>query len=152
MIYLDTSYIVKCYLREPGTEEVLGWLHGKRGLSCCLHGRLEFVAAVKRHVREGRLNPSAGQGIFRKLEMDERAGLWRWFSVTDELVRLACRRVEALTPDVYLRAADALHLACAAEHGFADVYSHDQHFLAAAPHFGLTGCDIIAGVADKPRA
>jgi len=143
MIYLDTSYIVKCYLHEPGTEQVLAWLAGKQGLSCCRHGRLEFVAAVNRHVRENRLSSRDGHTVFRKLELDERAGLWRWFSVTDQLLQHACHRMENMPPGVFLRAADALHLACAAEQGFQEVYSHDQHFLAAATHFGLAGLDII---------
>ena len=129
MMYLDTSYIVKCYLREPGTEEILAWLEGRTGLSCCLHGRLEFVAAVKRHVREKRLSLRDGQAVCRRLEVDERAGLWRWFSVTDAMVQSACQRLEALT--------------CALEHGFDTVYSHDEHLLAAAPAFGLKGVDIL---------
>ncbi|OGV83607.1 MAG: hypothetical protein A3K19_07790 [Lentisphaerae bacterium RIFOXYB12_FULL_65_16] len=142
-MYLDTSYIVKCYLREPGTEEILAWLEGRTGLSCCLHGRLEFVAAVKRHVREKRLSLRDGQAVCRRLEVDERAGLWRWFSVTDAMVQSACQRLEALAPAVFLRAADALHLTCALEHGFDTVYSHDEHLLAAAPAFGLKGVDIL---------
>ncbi len=143
MIYVDTSYVVKCYLREAGTERILAWLEGKTGLSCCMHGRLEFVAAVKRHVREKRLTPLAGMTVFRHLEADERDGLWRWCSVSDSLIRMACHRMEALPPKLCLRAADALHLSCAVEQGFSAVYSHDEHLLAAASAFGLDGVDIL---------
>ena len=45
----------------------------------------------------------------------------------------------------FLRAADALHLACAAVHGFTETYSHDHHFLNAASLFGLRGIDVIPG-------
>jgi predicted nucleic acid-binding protein len=144
MIYLDTSCVVKCYLHEPGTEQVLAWLEGKTGLTCCLYGRLEFMAAVQRHVREQRLSPVDARAVCRRLELDDRAGLWRWISLTEALIRSACQRLEALPPALFLRAGDALHLTCALEHGFDVVYSHDQHLLRAAPAFGLQGVDILA--------
>ena len=45
--------------------------------------------------------------------------------------------------DTNIRAAHALHLACAAEHGFSEVYSNDRHFLTAAPLFGMKGQNVI---------
>jgi predicted nucleic acid-binding protein len=38
---------------------------------------------------------------------------------------------------VFLRAADALHLTCAQEHGVPEIYTNDRHMVAAARHFRL---------------
>lgn len=143
MIYLDTSYIVKCYAREPGTVRVLKWLEGQFSPSCCSHGRIEFFAAVKRHVGEGRLSRAGALQVSKRLEADEDDGLWNWIPVTEALIRDACGRIARLSDRVFLRAADALHLTCAAESGFHTVYSHDRRFLDAAAHFGLEGVDIL---------
>ena len=144
LMYLDTSYIAKCYLNEPGSPRVLEWLAGKSGLSCCSHGRLELFAALKRHEREGNLCADALRAVFERLGRDEQRGLWRWIPVTDELVRVACARVRTVSGGAFVRAADALHLTCAADNGFDAVYSHDQRMLNAADCFGLEGRDILA--------
>ena len=143
MIYLDTSYIAKCYLHEPGSPEILEWLEGNTGLTCCLHGRLELVSAFKRHHRESRLRANQLKQVLTRLKADEEDLVWNWIPVTETMVREACDRVAALPKSTCIRSADALHLTCAATHGFREVHTHDRHMLAAAKHFGVQGCDIL---------
>ena len=132
MIYFDTSYIVKCYLNEAGSTEVRSLAESVAGLSSCLHGRAEFWTAVKRNVREKLITADEATATYARFEADESAGVTHWFPLDIPLVELTCRRV-ALAPDtVFLRAADALHLACAEEQGFTEIYTHDGHVLAAA--------------------
>ncbi|MBO0696709.1 MAG: hypothetical protein J2P56_11500, partial [Verrucomicrobia bacterium] len=77
--------------------------------------------------------------VWRQFEHDERTGVWHWLSLNDVVIRRACDVFEKLPPKVVLRSADALHLACAAENRFSDIYSGDRILLAAAQHFGLNG-------------
>lgn len=143
MIYLDTSYLVKIYGDEPGADEVLAWLEGKSELACAAHGRLELFAAFKRHQREGRLPGSRLHALIKQVTQDESSQMLHWLPVTNTLISAACAKVAELPPAVFIRAGDALHLACAADAGLKEIYSHDRHLLAAAPHFGLKGLDVI---------
>lgn len=143
MQYLDTSYLLKIYACEPGTREVEAWMTGRSHFVCAHHGRLELFAALKRHLREGRIDARGLRQMLAQLAADEKSRLIEWLPVTGSLIDAACRKVAELPGSVFLRAADALHLACAADAGLKEIYSHDRHLLAAAPHFGLRGIDVI---------
>ncbi len=143
MIYLDTSYLVKIYGDEPGADEVLAWLEGKTELVCAAHGRLELFAAFKRHQRESRLTGSRLSALIKQVTMDESSHLLGWLPLSPELIATACAKITELPPAVYIRAGDALHLTCAKDAGLKEIYSHDRHLLAAAPHFGLKSLDVI---------
>jgi len=143
MIYLDTSYIVKCYVAEPGSAQVLEWLAGRTGLVCAWHGRLEFFAAIHRHFQNRRLTATEKRRVLHQLAVDEEQGLWNWLPLSYPLVKQACDVVSRLTPHACLRAADALHLVAATHAGCREIYSHDRHLLAAASHFGITARDIL---------
>lgn len=143
MIYWDTSYLAKLYLREPGTDEVLRTFAGQGGFVCGEHGRLELMTAFKRNQREGFLSAAGLKMLWEKHEQDLADGLIHYLPLPSALIQQACQTVSLLPPAVFIRAGDALHLACAADAGLREIYSHDRHLLAAAPHFGLKGRDVI---------
>ena len=143
MIYWDTSYLAKIYLREPGTEAVLQAFTDQGGIVCSEHGQLEFMTTLKRHQREGLMTAAQLKFIWHKHEQDAAEGLIQFLPLTTRLIQLACETLGPLPPSVFLRAGDALHLASAKDAGLKEIYSHDRHLLAAAPHFGLKGRDVI---------
>ena len=142
MIYLDSSYIFKCYINEPGTRRVLSLVQNSSGCGSSLHGRTEFWSGLHRRVRETVTSINDARKILRQFEQDERAGVWHWLPSSDTVIRRACDVFEKLSSDIFLRSGDALHLACAAENRFAEIYSADRILLAAAPHFGLNGVNV----------
>jgi predicted nucleic acid-binding protein len=144
MIYWDTSYLAKLYVREAGAEELLKTFSHQGGLVCAEHGRLELMTAFKRHQREGLLTAAQLKMLWKRHEQDLADRLVSYLPLSSALIEHACRTVLQLPPAAFLRAADALHLACAADAGLKEIYSHDRHLLAAAPHFGLRGVDVIS--------
>lgn len=80
--------------------------------------------------------------MWRQFEHDEALGVWHWLSLTENVIKRAGNVFEKLPTDVLLRSSDALHLACAAENRFGEVYSGDRILLAAAKHFGLDGINV----------
>ena len=143
MIYWDTSYLAKLYLREAGTDEILAAFSGQANFVCCEHGRLELMSTFKRHERAGLLTAKQSRSLWVRHGRDLADGLIQYLPVNSDLIGNACTFVASLPPTVFLRAADALHLACAADAGLKEIYSHDRHLLAAAPHFKLKGIDVI---------
>lgn len=143
MIYFDAAYVAKCYLNEPGADRVREVAYAADGLASCELARLEFAAILKRHVREHHVTRREMSAILKDFEADEQNGVWHWFSVTAELIEKTRNAVLDLPTTVFVRSGDALHLACAQEQGFREVYTNDRHMLAAARHFHLTGVNVI---------
>jgi hypothetical protein len=137
MIYFDVCYIAKFYLAEPDSANVIAFTAGNPRVSCVLTGKAEVIAVFHRKFREGIVDVSGFHLLCDQFEADCAAGVWQWLPVDDTLLRMAGRCFRALPPTNFLRAADALHLTCAAEEGFADIHTSDRHVIAAAPAFGL---------------
>jgi predicted nucleic acid-binding protein len=98
---------------------------------------------IHRNLREGTISVPQGRLILRQIDSDEADRIWTWLPLTPELLAAAVAKCRVLKPSICLRAADVLHLVCAAEHGFNEIRSSDRHLLAAAPAFDLAGRNII---------
>jgi predicted nucleic acid-binding protein len=134
--YFDTSYLARLYLEDKGWQKVRE-LAAADHVACCLHGKVETVAAFHRQFREGILRPLELRDVLHQFEQERQAGAFQWLPMSNAVIDRSTRAYRSLSKDVDLRAAGSLHLACAAENRFKQIYSNDGQLLASASHFGL---------------
>lgn len=141
--YFDANYVFKLQVTEAGSAEVRALASQVTEIHSAAHTRAEFASAAFRKVREGFATMEDFQSLLAQFKTDVSTTT----IVLLPLVNPIYDRVEAAftsaPANLYLRAADALHLATAAENGFTEIFSNDRHLLAAAPVFGLTGINVI---------
>jgi predicted nucleic acid-binding protein len=142
VIYSDAAYILKFYIPEPGSEEVRELFESHDVASSSL-AEIEVPSAIHRKWREGLIGKELFQQSMNQFTQDVISGCWSFFPITANLVQHVRQFYLDLPKQIFLRASDALHLVCAKEHGFREIYSNDKHLLAAAKHFGLKGRNVI---------
>ena len=143
-MYFDTAYLVRLYLDDAGAEDVRALVESAPTLPASLvHARAEMVAAFHRCFREKRLNAARLAELIDQFGDDCRAGMFIWLPLTDAVLSRVSAMFRKAPASLFLRAGDALHLACASEEGFREIYSNDTRLLTAARHFGLRARNII---------
>ena len=143
VMYFDTAYLAKLYIMEPDSQPVRDLAADAGQLVCSGHGRVELAFIFHRKFREGALNERECRDLADQVQRDTAGGFLRWLPSDEAQLSSAAASSLFLPRDCFLRAADALHLACARDHGFKTVYSNDNILLAAAKHFGLRGRNVI---------
>jgi uncharacterized protein len=107
ILYLDASALVKRYVKERGSQEVIALTVAAGAVATALVSRAEVGAALARAVRLGVLNEGEGRRVQRRFSRD-----WPDLAripVSEALVS----RAETLAWDHGLRGYDAVQLAAA---------------------------------------
>lgn len=136
ILYLDATALVKRYVTEPGSKEVLTLTAAAEVVATSLVSRAEVAAALARAVRLGALDQDGGRRAQRRFSRE-------WPDIARVPVSEALvSRAEALAWDHGLRGYDAVQLASALT--WQDSIGHDvvlatvdRQLWEATPRAGL---------------
>jgi predicted nucleic acid-binding protein len=138
-MYIDSAYIVKYYVHEPGSAAVREILREAELPVSSALAIAEVTCAFHRRFREGNLTGDLFREVLGSFLKHVEAGAWSMAPVDDRVLRRVSRMLRLAPASLCLRGGDAVHLATALEIGEREVWTSDRHMLAAAPHFGLAG-------------
>jgi predicted nucleic acid-binding protein len=144
--YLDTSALVKLYVHEPGTEQMLRLASSASGhtLAVLSLARVEFRAAVRQRERAGDVGRDVAEALIARMEHHMRT-VYLVQPVTEAVIEEAAGLVDRHP----LRAYDAVQLAgcLSLRTGLREQPSlvcSDRRLLQAAEGEGLTVLDPAA--------
>ena len=138
-VYFDTSYIAKFYFNEPESPQARELVRKADAIHSSLWALAEFHAVLHRRMREGASSPGDARELTVLFSGHIEDGLWNLIPVNEALLRRIGALMVSAPRDLFIRTADAVHLATAQEIGERVVWTNDRHMLAAAAYFGLTG-------------
>lgn len=107
ILYLDTSALIKAYVSEDGTHDVLQAMRAAEAVATHLIAYVEAQAAFARMIREKAIAAGPGEALRKEFSRD-----WENYirvGVDEPLVQRAASLAEAFA----LRAYDSVHLAAA---------------------------------------
>src|SRR5208282_6602869 len=113
MLCFDSSYLVRLYFKDLGYQ-IVRELATTASVACAQHGRAEVIVALHRKLREGSMTPELYTIALEEFADEIQADAYRWFPLSPAVFERVHRVFLRLPPALSLRAADALHLACAA--------------------------------------
>ena len=137
MIFCDTSFVAKIYVREPESASVERLLESEDTIYLSGLAYPELMATFHRRLREKKWSAEKFDLTVSQFRRDEGAGFLTWLPLESEIMESAAQAFTHLPPTVFLRAADCLHLITAQRHGFTEIHTFDAHQAVAARVLGL---------------
>jgi predicted nucleic acid-binding protein len=138
-MYLDSAYVAKYYVNECDAAAVRELIRRAAYICSSAWALVEVTCVFQRHMREGSLTPVQGHELMDLFRSHVAEQLWDLVPLTNTLLGRTAALIRRLSPNVPLRAGDAIHLASAIEAGETEIWTNDRHLLAAAASAGLTG-------------
>ena len=139
MYYFDSAYVAKCYLNEPDADSVRNMVRLPIPLYSSALCVSEVTCAIHRRYREALLTKRQTQDLAARFREHVERGTWTLVPVSQRLLWEVHEMISRLPAGIFLRSADAIHLASARTAGFSEVWTNDRHMLEAAEQFGLRG-------------
>jgi len=103
----------------------------------------ETIGAFHRKLRESAITQKELAELLAEFDTESKAGAFTWLPLSPSVIDRVSKAYASLPATIHLRAADAMHLACAAENSLKEIHSNDARLLAASAQFGLKGLNII---------
>jgi predicted nucleic acid-binding protein len=135
-LYIDTSALAKCYIREARSLEILDWIDTQSEMSTSPLSLVEFRCLLARRRRALQIDLPLERATLAQFDQDIHARTWRIYREESGLFD-AARQLIDLIPEVPLRALDALHLAYARHNGAEAFVTADKNQAEAAKALGI---------------
>jgi predicted nucleic acid-binding protein len=138
MIYLDTSALLKLYIREQGSEKVQSRIASQdHPLPIWEIQKAELVNALRLKVFWNEITLDQAETQIALFENRLKRGLYAFPEIDRNSLIKCVYRLGAETPRLGCRTMDIFHVACALEIGASEFLSFDQRQNALATHAGL---------------
>ena len=137
VICLDACYLAKLLCEEPDSRRIAELVADYETVACAAHGRAEVATTLHRKQREGSITPDEHSRATDRLAALVARGNIRWLPLVEAVFGRIERIYGAKSAAIHVRSGDALHLACAVEHGFGIIWSSDRQMQAGARAFGI---------------
>jgi predicted nucleic acid-binding protein len=135
-MYIDTSALVKLYVREADSEACWNTIAD----SSLVSSRLlycEFRSALLGKESRKVISPESRNEAWRRFEQDISDRVIQFMSLNDLVIQDAQKLLDELHPSVSLRTLDAIHLATCISGEVGLLFTKDHRMLKAAGFLGL---------------